>query len=893
MRPLKLVMEAFGSFGKRAEIDFTKTSQNVFLISGNTGSGKTTIFDAIVFALYGEGSSSLDKKEGVMLQSQFANLSATPQVTFSFAKCIQKPGEIYTITRSPRHLRKSRRKGQNVRSVVEGSGRLELTLPDGVTYTERDTQDKIESIVGLTKSQFMQVAMIAQGEFMELFRADAKRKTEIFRKLFNTGIYRQITDELKRRLDESRKELAVCKTECRTLVETIQVPGHYPEKKAYEESRTCLNESLSYLEEYLEQLAYLCSWEEEIQRDMEQGVHTLEQCVRDQKERVGEGNVLTEAFANLEKAQQKQRELLAQKEMWQEQKELIRRLGQVYELYPFYQMAEDARQRFVQLDDSLKKNRKELPDCEAAVSRADEQYESAKHKWEGEQEAFHVAKDNFERFCRLWEEWKASGERMEQYQREYENAQEAARKAYDVFIEMEQCFLNNQAGILAKRLEEGKPCPVCGSCHHPQPSLLPEADTYSQNQVDHARKQADRKREEAQRASELAGRERVHHSGLGNQMRELCRTLFVDAEKYMDQKEVGREFEKKQKAFEKERECFEICERHRNDVMERLEKKRNRIEEETRMREKYMGEWEDKQRQFAERLECADIEMVKLQWYLNKYSEEDYRERKEKLDAYERSMRQCQEAVHAADQLIAGRDIPDLAKLERELGEQSLRLEQQRTELEEMNAYIHPLRHSQKKLQRIQNLHSSTYQENLRLQRLYEIASGTVRGQNKMDVETFVQRYYLSQVLVAANRRFTTMTAGQYELKLKEIKDTGKQRNEGLDFVVHSLITDTFRDIKTLSGGESFMAALSTALGIADCIQSTGGGIHLDMMFIYEGFGSLDEHARNTAIRILKDLAGGQRLIGIISHVAELKESIEDRLVVTKNNEGSFASWDS
>ena len=285
--------------------------------------------------------------------------------------------------------------------------------------------------------------------------------------------------------------------------------------------------------------------------------------------------------------------------------------------------------------------------------------------------------------------------------------------------------------------------------------------------------------------------------------------------------------------------------------------------------------------------------MVKLQWYLNKYSEEDYRERKEKLDAYERSMRQCQEAVHAADQLIAGRDIPDLAKLERELGEQSLRLEQQRTELEEMNAYIHPLRHSQKKLQRIQNLHSSTYQENLRLQRLYEIASGTVRGQNKMDVETFVQRYYLSQVLVAANRRFTTMTAGQYELKLKEIKDTGKQRNEGLDFVVHSLITDTCRDIKTLSGGESFMAALSTALGIADCIQSTGGGIHLDMMFIDEGFGSLDEHARNTAIRILKDLAGGQRLIGIISHVAELKESIEDRLVVTKNNEGSFASWDS
>lgn len=893
MKPLKLVMEAFGSFGKRTEIDFTKTSQNVFLISGNTGSGKTTIFDAIVFALYGEGSSSLDKKEGVMLQSQFADLSATPQVAFSFAKSIHRPDEIYTITRIPRHLRKSRRRGQNVRSVVEGSGELELMLPDGTIYTERDTQNKIESIVGLTKSQFMQVAMIAQGEFMELFRADAKKKTEIFRKLFNTEIYRQITDELKKRLDGNRRELDVYKTECRTLVETIQVPSRYPEKEKYEKSHAGLHGSLSYLEEYLEQLAHLYSWEEDIQKDIEEGVHTLEQCVRHQKERAGEAKVLSEAFANLERAQEKQWELSAQKEMWREQKDLVFRLGQVYEISPFYQIAWEAKQRFVQIDASLEKNRKELPECKAAVSRADRQYQSAKRKWEKEQEVFHVAKDNFERFRKLGKEWNASRERMEQYQMEYEDVQRAAKKAYDVFIEMEQCFLNNQAGILAERLEDGKPCPVCGSCHHPQPSMLPEGDTCSQEQVDHARKQADRKREEAQKASELAGRERAHYSGLENQMRELCLALFGDPKKYMDQKEVEREFGKKQEAYEKERECFETCERQRNTVMEQLEKKQNRIEEETRTRQKYMEEWEEKQRQFVERLERVDMEMAELQQYLNEYPEDDYRERKKKLDAYERSMRQCQEAVQAADKLIAGRDIPDLAKLEKELGEQSFRLEQQRTELKEIHAYIHPLRHSWKKLQHLQKLHSRTYQENLRLKRLYEISSGTVRGQNKIDVETFVQRYYLNQVLVAANRRFTTMTAGQYELMLKEIKDTGKQRNEGLDFVVHSLITDTCRDIKTLSGGESFMAALSTALGIADCIQSTGGGIHLDMMFIDEGFGSLDEHARNTAIRILKDLAGGQRLIGIISHVAELKESIEDRLVVTKNYEGSFAAWDS
>ena len=189
-------------------------------------------------------------------------------------------------------------------------------------------------------------------------------------------------------------------------------------------------------------------------------------------------------------------------------------------------------------------------------------------------------------------------------------------------------------------------------------------------------------------------------------------------------------------------------------------------------------------------------------------------------------------------------------------------------------------------MQREEIIHAHT-----KLDNLYRMISGTVNKQNKMDLETFVQRYYLKNILIAANRRFEKMTAGQFQLFLKDMDDAGRSKNEGLDLMVYSLVTGKKREVRTLSGGESFMAALSLALGMADQIKEGSGAIHLDMMFIDEGFGSLDEHSRGQAVRILKEMAGGNRMIGIISHVTELKQEIENQLVVSKNEKGSRADW--
>ena len=188
------------------------------------------------------------------------------------------------------------------------------------------------------------------------------------------------------------------------------------------------------------------------------------------------------------------------------------------------------------------------------------------------------------------------------------------------------------------------------------------------------------------------------------------------------------------------------------------------------------------------------------------------------------------------------------------------------------------------------NERSRIMEEHRRLDDLYNLLAGKVTG-SRMDIETYVQRYYLERILYAANRRFLEMSVGQFELRMCDITKAGEGRNRGLDLMVYSNVTGKEREVRTLSGGESFMAALSLALGMADQIQQSSSAIHLDMMFIDEGFGSLDSHSRDQAVRVLQQMAGGSKLIGIISHVSELKQEIEDQLIVSKNEDGSSVRW--
>ena len=1056
MRPLKLEMEAFGSYGKPAIVDFTKASQNLFLISGDTGSGKTTIFDAIVFALYGESSSVRDKKEGIMLQSQFAEPTATPKVKFTFAKSAQNEEEIFEIIRIPKHMRKAKRSGENIRSMVESKGELELRLPDGSTYKERDIQEKIESIVGLSKSQFMQVAMIAQGEFMELLRADSRTKVAIFRKLFDTGLYLQITEELKSRWDRTQKDLMKWKEQSAAGIRFVNVPDEYPDLTEYHSIQAKCMESLSFLEEFLEQLGRLEDWEKEQYEIFDLERKNWEKEVHVTENQVSQAELLEKAFSQLEQAKKQEDDYLKQKNEKEKEKELVRILGQVFEVAPFYQLFQDSQKRLEENEGSLKAHMEELPSLENAAKESQKACESEKGNWEKSLEEYHLAKEAFDksvkvieeseksqkqynelenqyslcqkeyeqnhklleekereyqqwrrkaeeqenaavlleqaeagwkniqkkeedvqRILKLYEAWEKACQQWTKQKKIYEESAADMKNTNEEAISIEQSFLNNQAGILAATLEDGKECPVCGSLHHPSPRISGDTESYSQEEVNAAREKAEKARVYCQKQSEQTKEKMFAVEKAASQMKELGENVFgqwttgENPQEFIQQgeekirEEVGRsqkalqdarnnlrlqkEAKEKQKtlenlleklrrqqqdtmeqkmsyetrlaslagvlkeqkkqmayqsleeatdAFKKVEEVYlqkkrfyENLEKERNTAQELYQKKQNQILQETELSQKLQKEKEEKEERLDKELSLRTLELTLLKQSLEEYTEAEYKQKKQQLEDYQNGLSRCREAIQSAEEIIQGKAKPDMEALQSVLAGQKENLTIFVRKREQYLQYMDALNRGKSMLEEIQKNHGETYKASLRLRRLYDIASGNMKGQNKMDLETYVQRYYLKQILVAANRRFTSLTAGQYEIQMKEIDKAGRQSNEGLDFVVHSLVTNTIRDIRTLSGGESFMAALSLALGIADSIQSSNSSIHLDMMFIDEGFGSLDEHSRNTAVRILKELAGGKRMIGIISHVTELKDTIDDRLVVTKDKEGSTVQW--
>ena len=259
MKPLRLKMQAFGSYGKETTIDFEKVNQNLFLITGDTGAGKTTIFDAIVFALYGEASSSLNKKEGVVLQSQYVDFGCEPAVELVFAEGSGENCEIYTVRRVPRHL-KTITRGAGKGKQREITGSVSLIMPDGMEYPSKEADRKLQEIVGLTKSQFMQVAMIAQGEFMDLLRAKSDDKKVIFRKLFNTEMYQDIVTELGNRKRVKEKEIAVLKTQCQGEVSRIRIPETYESENLKQLKKQLEDGEMTRLTDFLEEVEKLCDW---------------------------------------------------------------------------------------------------------------------------------------------------------------------------------------------------------------------------------------------------------------------------------------------------------------------------------------------------------------------------------------------------------------------------------------------------------------------------------------------------------------------------------------------------------------------------------------------------------------------------------------------------------
>ena len=293
---------------------------------------------------------------------------------------------------------------------------------------------------------------------------------------------------------------------------------------------------------------------------------------------------------------------------------------------------------------------------------------------------------------------------------------------------------------------------------------------------------------------------------------------------------------------------------------------------------------------YEARMAAFGLTTEQWQAVTQQYTREEADLFQEKLDAHKAQQAQAQGRYTSAKEQIGAQGKPDLEVLQQNLQEAEQVWKSRQEEREQWGTYARVNSESYARLMPKMEERAQILKEHQQFNDLYQRLSGNISG-FRMDLETFVQRQYLERILYAANRRFLEMSAGQFELRMYDLDKAGEGKNHGLDLMVYSAVTGKVREVRTLSGGESFMAALSLALGMADQIQESSAAIHLDVMFIDEGFGSLDEHSRNQAVRVLQEMAGGSKMIGIISHVTELKQEIDDQLLVIKDESGSHVRW--
>ena len=1064
MRPAKLTMQAFGSYGQKTVIDFTAPEQNLFLITGDTGAGKTTIFDAIVFALYGEASSAGNKKNGAELQSQYSAPDAEPYVELVFSERNGNRDEQYCVRRVPRHQRPSKRRNGRPVNVKES---ISLLLPDGTEYSgsQKETDEKLQEIVGLTKSQFMQVAMIAQGEFMEFLRAESGRKKEIFRKLFGTETFEKIVEELKRRRDEKRSAMEQIHIVCQRETARTKIPEGREDTGLLQElkARTLDTESLNVadMEAFLKELERFCDGllaeKEAAQGLCEQKKQQRDRC----RDEVVRAQNLVKSFEQLREAERILSQCREKEPRIREAAEKIVRIRAAYEVFHLHQRYSDACQKVVETEEHLKERQQALPSLKMdSLRKAKEEktardlldrklqhYATVSERVQKAQDVFRrirmaagevregqkeleaagkqlaQAEKTFEELqarellwrrqaeeladaSALYDSWQKKTEEAEQIaldveqirdaeketekqrqrvvraQGQYTSARERFQEKNAEYVIRQTAFLDMQAGLLAARLQEGKPCPVCGSLEHPHPctlsvehenltremldALAGEVSAWDQKQHECAAQAAAaaellKEKESAmgsmlkrlrlrmagsvpdmgtQELSDTAEAERIlkqwktvletegaerkkRLETLGHLQQSLkeaaeqkpdlllqvdhARQRAMEAQKaltagetLLKSLEAQKEYPTEQAAVEalqsvsvEKEEQERICRtalQQSQDARAAVDRTETLIRQFEESLPSLLQERSQREREYQERMKEGFADGAEWKEWIQQYDLSETENLQRQVEEFQRLRSSAEGARETAGNAVGDEPEPVMDILEKKQEDAEAQLAEAQVKLEALKDIWKTNREICDLLVPEMKARSRSAREYARIDSLYQRLAGKRTGA-RMDIETFVQRYYLQQILRAANQRFLEMSAGQFELRMTGEDRAGEGRNRGLELQVFSHATGKVREIRTLSGGESFMAALSLAMGMADQIQENSASVHLDILFVDEGFGSLDEHSRNQAVRVLQRMAGGTKLIGIISHVTELKQEIEDQLIVSKDEEGSHVRW--
>ena len=928
MKPLKLTMSAFGSYAGKNVIDFTGQQQGIFLITGDTGAGKTTIFDAITYALYNQTSGG--ERNGNMMRSQYARPETETYVELEFLY----RGQTYRVRRNPDYkITKTLKNGKIREQKVPHS--VELTLPDGTVFPEKKnaTDAKIIEILGLTADQFSQIVMIAQGDFLKLLYTKSDERKMIFSKLFRTDIYWKIQENLRRksmemdeRIQENDRAFEQEKSRIILLPESEELPLDELVERLRERLKDALKEQ-NLRRANVEELNKKITKYEEINKLFV----SLEKIRQNGKELEARQVESKDRRQQIENALKADKVLVAEQQNLRQQQTVeqsVQAIAKMEEtLTNNQEMFETLKTQLQEVEAEQKREAADIQKKMLALEQSFPSYEAlqnarseeqqAKKVWEDlgktSEESFHKKEAGI---AALKEQQKRQEQVVEQMKKNWEQTSLSASESAKHYEHMYEAFLKEQAGILAENLSAGCPCPVCGSTVHPDPAKLSD-HAVTELEVEQAKKTraaAEEKRDLAYAAFEAEKTEKqklaqavekeeadfVLAQTIAKQQRKEAEQNYVSLQKIAEQireKLVYPSLAEAKKQYAAMQKALEAAEQE-------IERKRQKVSELAEAMNTLKGQKlaEEENQKTAKKLAAkTEKEYAKLLEKSGFVSEETYHlailpersrsklEREEK--EYESQCLRQQSEQKLLEKQVSGKTYTDTTELNEQLkAEKQALKEAEKTYMELHTAYENDrsvLQNCAVYLEKGKKLES----EDQVIKSLSKTANGRLSGSAKIDFETYIQRQYFKQIIHEANKRLLTMSNHQFILKLKEEANTGRKTNEGLDLSVYSLVTDSERDVKTLSGGESFLAALAMALGLSDIVERSAGAIHPDMMFIDEGFGSLDAQSRQQAIEVLAELAGDSRMVGIISHVTELKEQIDRKLVVSRTDKGSRAVW--
>lgn len=916
MRPLKLTMSGFGPYAGVVEIDMSLLgSSGLYLITGDTGSGKTTVFDGITFALYGKASGNSRRTD--MFRSNYAEDSTPTEVKLEF----EYGGEIYRIRRNPKYYGMGK-KGKKLREITADA---ELAYPDGniVTGFTRVTND-IEKLLGINKDQFTQIVMLAQGEFLKLLLADTNDRQEIFRKLFRTEYYKRLEEQLR---EEVRKEKSVYDEAVSALHR--YVCGAVCDKKSdfYSQLEAAKNDELADCA-VIELLEYIISEDKKLSAvlneneknmrkeleilDKEQGkyetVLALSQQLKEHEKKYGDNSVVLEKLA-------------AEYEKAVEYKPQIKRteseIAVIEAEFDDYISLDDKQHEFEEAEkikakaetenNNLEKNCAVLRDSLSEYKEEMSQLESAGINrqilaYDIEQSEKRISA--LKQLEKDMSEYKRFVKKLGDAQDKYKKSADETEILSGEYEVMNRRFLDSQAGILALTLKKGNPCPVCGSIEHPAPAkLCSEAPT--EESIKKLKNELDSKRKETAKLSENAAKVGSETENLRKTAEKSAEEIFgdsvtVDSENTSDHikkikerikeetahnKQLCHEFENAEKRFSRKTELEELVPQieekfQETDSLFRASEKKlaaaaGRVDE---LKKSYL---ESKNRLRFDGLSEAEKYRDKLTAEKNSMAGI-----LEKAESELREMKSKTEQLKSRIELLRSQVSDDIIEKAKESAKKKaeylLRQKENTAALKEVDARITANIYAAEKIAAELAVKSESEKRLIWKKDISDTANGNLTGKEKVSLETYVQMSYFDMVIARANSRFIVMTDGRYDLK-RSWTSLDNRSKSGLELNVIDHYNGTERSVRTLSGGESFLASLSLALGLSEEIQSSAGGIILDTLFVDEGFGSLDDETLNQAMKAMQGLAGENRLVGIISHVSELRNRI-DRQIVIKNN---------